>query len=220
MGIAHRLPEYLHIPGADYAASDGLMTRTATNSTSARSTSGGFTETLGGADGDEIHRYIGTVVDLGKVGTVGYIEATLAVTEANTNDARAFVGVSSGMATGAGVFDATTGYTSGDHFGWCKEVDSMFHRSLCVSTSTSNAGSTSTTAFASATEYVVRVDWRVGTVGITLKVTVNGTVLDTITDFSLTGVNAGFAGLVLKATSANAEAIRVEKFICGNKQAV
>lgn len=211
------------IAAVDLAPYDsGAMVRTATNSTNSRSTSNGFIETLGGADNDTIHRYHPVPIDLSAIGTNGFIEAIFAVTEANTNDADVFCGISDGFPTATtGVFSNTAAtFTAGDHFGWNKMAESMFHRTVAVSTSTGNAGATSTVAFASATEYTVRIEWNVTTMGIDMNVYVDGTLLNSaINNFSRTGVNVGFAGIALKATSANGEAIRVEKFVVGNIQA-
>lgn len=205
----------------DYAKNVGYWKNTNTNGTLAgfSGVGGGLNVTLGGADNDQsmCSLNMGAAFILtaaSATGRSGSIKAVIRGTEANTNDADWFLGLSTGLETDDGIFtDTATTLATQDAIGIYKVADSMFFRTLCISTSTANAGATLTTAYASATDYQLELFWECRSSGIYVAYKIDGVLVDEVTDFAYTGMNNMFGGFCVKATSANAEQFAVKKFI-------
>jgi hypothetical protein len=215
-GPAHDL-----VIARDYAKGIGNWVNTNTNGTLAgvSAVGGGVQYTLGGADNDEGYAALNfgpcfILTAASPTGRSGSIEAVIRGTEANTNDADWFLGLSTGLLTSDGVFTDTAGtLATQDAFGIYKVADSLFFRTCALSTSTAQAGITSTTAYASATDYRIKMFWECRSSGIYAAYYVDGVLIDEVTDFAYTGMNNMYGGFALKATSANAEVLAVKSFV-------
>lgn len=211
---------YDRVPAIDYAKNIGYWNNKNTNGTLAgvSGAGGGLQYTLGGSDQDEGYASLNmgdafVLTAASPTGRSGFIEAVIRGTEANTNTQDWFLGLSTGLQTSDGVISDTDGtLATQDAIGFQKADGSMFFRTVCVSTSTANAGITSTTAYASATDYRLRMFWECRSSGIYVAYYVDGVLIDEVTDFAYTGMNNMFAGFAVKATSAHAEVFACKSF--------
>lgn len=216
-------PAYDLVIARDYAKNIGSWIHKNTNGTltGLSAVGGGLLETLGGADHDEGHVYLGLgdafiLTAASPTGRSGQIDAVINNTEVSGagDDSDWFVGLSTGFATSDGIFTDTDGtLATQDAFGIYKASGSMFFRTCALSTSTAQAGATTTTAVVAATEYRLRMFWECRSSGIYAQYSVNGVVIGTVTDFAYTGMNNMFGGFCIKANGSDAETFKVRQFI-------
>lgn len=145
-------------------------------------------------------------VSVGTVGTRFGFSAVIKGTEGNTDDQDWFIGL-------ADVYDNTffsdaDALASMDAIGFYKVNGSMFFRT-CVLNAAAQSGETTTTAYASATEYNLRVEGEVLTLGITVRFYVNDVLIDTVTGVSTTGFTDMACVVALANGGANAETFDV-----------
>lgn len=164
-----------------------------------------------GTDNDCVGvRWGGEAIDVGTVGNKFGLNAVIKGTEGNTDDQDWFVGFSD-------IYDNTffsdaDALASMDAIGFYKVKDSLYFRT-CVLNAAAQSGETTTTAYASATEYQVSIEGEVLTDGITVRFYVNGTLVDTVTGVSKTGFSNMSPVLALANGSANAESMLVKKYV-------
>lgn len=216
-------PAFDLVPARDYAKAQGNWLTQVTNATLAgvSGVGGGLQFTLGGADNDEgmASLSIGPAFILtaaSPTGRSGFIEAVINATEAATNNMNWFLGLSTGLETDDGVFtDTADTLATQDAFGFYKidNAGEMVFRTCAISTSTAQAGATLTTAYASATDYRIKMFWECRQSGIYAAYYINGALVDEVTDFSYTGMNNMYAGFAVKATGANAEVFACKSFV-------
>lgn len=214
-------PAFDLVQAKDYAKNIGNWYDKNTNGTLAGFTGagGGLQYTLGGADNDEGYASL----NMGKAFVLGtgnmrngFIDAVIRATEAATDNMNWFLGLSTGLQTADGVFsDTADTLATQDAFGFYKVDNSgeMKFRTCAISTSTAQAGAVSTTTYASATDYRLRMFWECRSSGLYVSYAVNGAVIKEVTDFSYTGVDEMYAGFAVKATGANAEVFAVKSFV-------
>lgn len=216
-------PAFDLIVPRDYAKNIGFWANKNTNGTLSgfSGAGGGLVETLGGSDQDEGYVYLNmgdafVLTAASPTGRSGFINTVIRGTEANTNTQDWFLGLSTGFATSDGIISDTDGtLATQDAIGFQKADASMFFRTVCVSTSTANAGITSTTAYASATDYRLEMFWECRQSGIYVAYKVDGVLIDEVENFAYTGMNNMYAGFAVKATSAHAEVMTCKSFVIG-----
>lgn len=189
----------------DYSGDNGTKGTVATNLDRA---GGGIQLVTDGTDNDcETLYYGGESVDPTTAGKRFGFRSLINVVEGNTEDSDWYVGFSD--VVGATFFSDTDTLASMDAFGIYKVADSMFFRTCDLNATTQN-GATTTTAFASATEYLLEMVCEVGTLGVTSRYYVNGDQIgSTIENSSLTGLGLMHPIIALSGSSANAETIQV-----------
>lgn len=140
---------------------------------------GGIKLTMDGTDNDcETAEYGGESVNPLTVGTRFGFEAVIKVTEADTSDSDWFIGFSDTATNG--LWADTDTLVSGVHIGFAKYTASMFFRRIMQQAATNSGDTAATTrAFASATEYRLRMEAVVGTVGIEARYYVDEVLLGT-----------------------------------------
>jgi hypothetical protein len=209
----------------DYAKYRTMFERVATNSTQTRSAraGGGVIETLGGSDNDAVC-LLGPGIDLASQGATGEINFFGKFTEAATNNQDLFVGIHSGALTGhtTGIFSATAATLSvGTAFGVAKLAELMFFRPVGGVVGTTDQGVQSTTAFASATDYAIKIKWNVvkvvsTTAYVNAEVWVNGVLLQRFEMVACASAGIVYPCICMKATNSNAEVFDVARFTVGN----
>lgn len=216
-------PAYDLVQARDYAKNAGFWLNTNTNGTLSgySGVGGGLVITLGGADNDESNMALNMgpafiLTAASPTGRSGSIKAVINAVEAATNNMNWFAGLSTGLASADGVFsDTADTLATQDAFGFYKVDNSgeMVFRTCAISTSTAQAGATTSTAFVSATTYRLEMFWECRSSGIYVAYKINGVLVDDVTDFAYTGMNNMYAGFSVKATGANAEVFNMLSFI-------
>ncbi len=136
--------------------------------------------------------------------------AVLQLTEANTDDSNWFIGFSD--IDDNTFFGDTGALASMDAVGFYKVENSLFFRTCALNAAT-QSGETLTTAFASATEYALRVEAKVFAGGATIKFYVDETLVDTVTGFSATAMTAMHPIMAVANGGANAETLILKSFV-------
>lgn len=174
---------------------------------------GGKTLTMDGTDNDcETAEWGGEAVNPLTVGTRFGFEAVITVTEASTNKSDWFIGFSD-TATSSLWSDADA-LASGVHIGFAKYTASMFFRRI-LQQATTNSGDTSatTTAFASATEYRLKLEAEVLTDGIHARYYVDGVLLGSELNVATTSYGLMSPCFSISTNGTNAEVMQVKSFV-------
>lgn len=172
---------------------------------------GGFKLSTDGTDNDSASVHYGSEpIDVSTAFNTFGFTAHIKGTEGNTDDQDWFVGFAD---TYADFFSDADALASMDAIGFYKVKDSLFFRT-CVLNAAAQSGETTTTAYASATEYRLDVIGRVaGTSGIEVQFYINGVLVDTVTAVSTTGFSNMSPVVAVANGSANAETMRVISFV-------
>lgn len=152
----------------------------------------------------------GQSISVGTVGARFGFSAKIKGTEGSTDKQDWFVGLSDIYDNT--FFGDTDTLASMDAIGVYKVSGSMFFRT-CVLNAAAQSGETTTIAFASATEYSLRVEGEVNTTGITVRFYINEVLVDTVTDVSTTGFTDMAPVVALSNGSANAETFNTYSFV-------
>ena len=137
-------------------------------------------------------------------------------TEGNTNDQDWYIGFADVADTADFFTDLDAFAAAVDGIGLYKLKDSMFFRTAALNASTNSAVGLTTTAYATGTDYDIEIQWECVTAGMTIRYYVNGTLLDTVTGFSYTSLNAMYPCIILKNGGGTAESFEVSKFMFSN----
>lgn len=151
----------------------------------------------------------GSAINPAVNGVFGF-RAVMKHTEGSTNAANWFIGFSD--VVGSTFFGDTGALATMDAFGIYKVESSMFFRT-CSLNATTQGGSTTTTAFASATTYVLELVGRTGTAGIDVTFKVDGTTIGTLTGVTVTGVTEMFPVIAVANGAGAAEPLTLYSFI-------
>lgn len=174
---------------------------------------GGVQLTMDGTDNDcETAEWGGESVNPLTVGTRFGFEAVINVTEADTNKSDWFIGFSD-TATNA-LWSDTDALASGVHIGFAKYTASMFFRRI-LQQATTNSGDTAATtlAFASGTDYRLRLEAEVGTTGIKARYFVNDDQLGDELTVATTSYGLMSPCFSISTNGTNAENIKVKSFV-------
>lgn len=149
-------------------------------------------------------------------GQTGRFVARIKGTEGNTNDQDWYIGFADVADTADFFTDSDAFAAAVDGIGLYKLKDSMFFRTAALNASTNSAVGLTTTAYATGTDYDIEIQWECVTAGMTIRYYVNGTLLETVTGFSYTSLNAMYPCIILKNGGGTAESFEVSKFMFSN----
>ncbi|MBK9976211.1 MAG: hypothetical protein IPP14_15705 [Planctomycetes bacterium] len=152
----------------------------------------------------------GEVVPVATTASNFGFEAVFMHTEGSTSAANWFIGFSD--VTGSTFFGDTGALATMDAIGIYKVESSLFFRT-CALNAAAQSGETTTTAYASATQYRIRVDARVYADGVTIKFYVNEVLIDTVTGFTATNMTAMQPVVAVANGAGAAETLTLRQFV-------
>lgn len=179
---------------------------------------GGVTLATDGTDNDENQAVFtgGKCVGAFAAGMTGSLQVRITGTEGNTDDADWYIGLADVADTADFFTDSDALAAAIDGIGFYKVKDSMFFRTAALNASVNSATGLTTTAYASGTAYELRIEWECLTSGMTIRYYVDEVLINTVTNFSYTSLNAMYPCIILKNGGANGESLQVAKFILAN----
>lgn len=183
---------------------------------------GGVLISTDGTDNDENQAVFtgGKCIGAFAAGQRGVLSVKAYFTEADTNpddDQDWYIGFADVADTADFFTDSDAFAAAIDGIGFYKISGSLFFRTAALNASVNSAVGLSTTAYVGdGTAYDLRIEWECLTAGMTIRYYVNDTLLDTVTGFSYTSLNAMWPCLILKNGSANAQSFTVQRYLISN----
>lgn len=174
-----------------------------------------------GTDNDENQACFrgGKCVGAFAAGQSGRLVARIKGTEGNVDDQDWYIGFADVADTADFFTDSDALAAAIDGIGFYKISGSLFFRTAALNASTNSATGLTTTAYATGTDYDLEIRWSCLTAGMSIDFYVNGTLIDSVTGFSYTSLNAMYPCIILKNGGANAESLECSKFIFSNSAA-